>query len=367
MNMSSAVIRVRSLLEAGETISEADAGALYESTDLLGLGALTQMVRRNGSATDCSLVCARRIRYSNVCRNRCPHCAKARRPEDPDAYTRSVSEVVDLASEAVEQGIDQIQLAGGASPEANVDYFLEMVAAVRRHCPDAHIQGFAPAQLVNIAVIHNMGFREVIEQLLDAGLDSLLEDGADIFDPEIRRVLCRTKATGGQWLQVMREAHELGMVGGASMLYGHYEGREERIQHLSYLRDLQSETHGFTFYAPRTFRGENNLLSGAIVGGGEDMREFAVGRIFLHNFAHLRCYANDLGMKTTQLALHFGVDSVAVILHDGEPIRDEDRAVRGMPNASQLRELIERSGFSVRADTLDQRPVEIEADSATGS
>lgn len=367
MTMSSAVTRVRSLLEAGETISEADAEALYQCTDLLGLGALTQMIRGNGAASDCSLVCARRIRYSNVCRNRCPYCSKARRPEDPDAYTRSVAEVVDLASEAVEQGVDQIQLAGGASPEAHVDYFVEMVTALRRHCPEAHIQGFAPAQLVNIAVIHNLGFREVLLQLRQAGLDSLLEDGADIFDPEIRRVLCRTKASGGQWLQVMREAHELGMVGGASMLYGHYEGREERVQHLSYLRDLQSETRGFTFYAPRTFRGVNNLLSEAIVGGAEDMREFAVGRVFLRNFPHMRCYANDLGMKTTQLSLHFGVDSVAVIIHDGEPIRDEDRAARGMPNASQLRELIERSGFCVRADSLDQRPMEVEADSATGS
>lgn len=364
--MSNTIHRVRSLLEAGEPISEADARALYQSTDLLGLGSLAQMMRKNGSAEECALVCARRIRYSNVCRNRCPHCTKARRPEDSDAYTRSVSEVVDLACEAMAEGIDQIQLAGGASPDAEMDYFLEMVSALREHCPGAHLQGFAPAQLVNIAVIAHTSFRDVLTALRDAGLDSLLEDGADIFDPEIRRVLCRTKATGGQWLQVMREAHELGMVGGASMLYGHYEGREERVEHLSYLRDLQSETHGFTFYAPRTFRGENNLLSGAIVGGAEDMREFAIGRIFLHNFAHLRCYANDLGMKTTQLALHFGVDSVAVIVHDGEPIRDEDRAARGMPNALQLRELIERSGFTVRAEALDQRAVEVQADSTSG-
>jgi aminodeoxyfutalosine synthase len=365
--MSTAVSRVQSLLEAGEAISEADARALYQSTDLLGLGSLTQLVREGHTVSDCSLVCARRIRYSNVCRNRCPYCNKARRPEDPDAYTRSISEVVDLASEALAEGIDQIQLAGGASPDADVEYFIAMISELRRHCPDAHIQGFAPAQLVNISVLEHQTFRETLMQLRKAGLDSLLEDGADIFDPEIRRVLCSTKATGGQWLQVMREAHELGMVGGASMLYGHYEGGEERVQHLSYLRDLQSETRGFTFYAPRTFRGENNLLSGTIVGGAEDMREFAVGRLFLHNFPHLRCYANDLGMKTTQLSLYFGVDSVAVILHDGEPIRDEDRAARGMPNAAQLRELIERAGFTVRADSLDQRPLAVEADSTTGS
>jgi len=365
--MSNNISRVRDLVESGEAISAADARALYESTDLLELGRLAQIVRNKLTGSECALVCARRIRYSNVCRNRCPHCVKARRPEDPDAYTRSVDEVADLACEAVEAGIDQIQLAGGASPYADLDYFLDMLATLRKRCPGVHLQGFAPAQLVNIAVIAHMSFREVLMKLKAAGLDSLLEDGADIFAPEIRRVLCRTKATGGQWLQVMREAHGLGLVSGASMLYGHYEGSEERVEHLSYLRDLQSETYGFTFYAPRTFRAENNLLAGTIVGGAEDMREFAIGRIFLHNFAHVRCYANDLGMKTTQLALHFGVDSVAVIVHDGEPIRDEDRADRGMPNASQLRELIERAGFSVHAESLDQRAVEVEAEHTTGA
>ncbi len=354
--MDDLLISVQDKLAAGQPLSEQDALDLYQSGDLLGLGRLAEATMSEDSVRRCELISVRRVRYSNICRNRCRHCLRAKQPGDEGAYTRSVDEVTQLVGAAVEAGIDQVQLTGGANPDPPYDYYLSMVSAVRRAFPHIHLQGFAPAQLAAIATAKRRSFLEVLADLRAAGLDSLLEDGADIFDPRIRRVLCPAKATGGTWLQVMREAHEMGWVGGASMLYGHYEGRDEKVEHLTRLRDLQDETHGFTFLAPRAFRSPQKAgHEGVPVGGTDDLREFAVGRAFLSNFAHIRCYANDLGMKTTQIALHFGVDTVVVVAHDSEPLDDDVRAACRLPNASQLHDMIERGGFEVVAAALDQR------------
>ena len=359
--MNDLLTSIREKLSSGESIIELDALELYACTDLLELGRLAGPPVEEGRDRHCELVNVRRIRYSNVCRNQCRHCIKAKGPGEEGAYTRSAAEVTDLVGAAVEAGIDQIQLAGGANPDPPYEYYIEMVSSVREAFPEVHIQGFAPAQLAAIATEARRGFREVLSDLQEAGLNSIREDGADIFDPEIRRIICPAKASGGTWLQVMREAHEIGYVSGASMLYGHYEGGDEKVEHLSRLRDLQDETQGFTFFAPRAFRTNGNIeLESSIIGGVEDLRQFAVARIFLSNFPHIRCYANDLGMKTTQISLHFGVDTVVVVVHDGQPIVDEERAARSMPNATQLWELIQRLGVDVQSGTLDQRPAEVE-------
>jgi aminodeoxyfutalosine synthase len=340
--------RIRELVCSGEPLTEADARDLYECSDLLELGHLAQAVTECLGAPPCALSTTRRIRYSNVCRNRCRHCRRAKAPGAEGAYTRTVTEMVDLAGEARAEGISYLQLAGGASPDPNTDYYLEMVSALRRAYPGVRLEGFAPAQLAAIAQSTHRPFREIIRDLRAAGLDALLEDGADIFDPEIRRALCPTKASGGVWLQVMRDAHEEGMVTGASMLYGHLEGPREKVEHLSRLRDLNDETHGFGFYAPRCFRSNGTPVTGSgLVSGTEDLREFAVGRVYLAGIASIRCYANDLGMKTTQIALHFGVGSVVVAVHDGEPVSDEERGKAGLPNQTQLGELLTRAGHAI--------------------
>ncbi len=332
---------IREKIDRGVPLEDQDATELYSSSDLLGLGMLAQSVRQRVGASACSLISVRRIRYSNVCRNRCRHCDGSFMEGAEGAYTATVPEVVDWVGEAVRRGVDQIQLTGGSNPEPPYDYYMEMVGAVRAAFPEIHIQGFAPEQLANIAKRAALTFTEVLRDLKNAGLSSLLEDGADIFDPTIRTYLCPAKCTGGTWLQIMREAHELGMFTGASMLYGHLEGPETKTEHLSRLRDLQDETGGFTFFAPRAFRRSKRVRNG-LVGGLEDLREFAVSRVFLQNFPHVRCYANDLGMKTTQIALQFGVDSVVVLVRDGEPLDDGMRADVGLPNATQLRDLLER-------------------------
>lgn len=355
--MNDELYPIRDKLLSGEHITEAEGEALYASTDLLALGRLAEIVTARLSGAERTLVSARRIRYSNVCRNQCRYCVNAKRPGAPGAYTRSVGEVVDLVGESVAAGIEQFQLTGGTNPDVTYDYYLDMLSSIRRAYPEVHLQGFAPAQLAAITAMAQSRFTDVLSDLRDAGLNSILEDGADIFDPRIRKVLCGAKATGGQWLQVMRDAHSVGLAGGASMLYGHYEGAEEKLHHLSHLRDLQDETGGFTFYAPRAYMpNENGVDPGTLVGGTEDLREFAVARVFLAGVPHVRCYANDLGMKTTQIALHFGVDTVVCRIHDDEPLNDDKRAALRLPNAMQLRELISHSGFEVRAAALDQRP-----------
>ena len=308
---------------AGQRVSEQETRDLYECIDLLELGRVASLARQQHDAEQCNLVEIRRVRYSNVCRNQCRHCDLSCAPGAPDAFTRSVDAVADLVGEAVAAGMDQIQLVGGSNPDAPYDYYLDMVSTIRALYPDIHMQGFAPEQLANIATFADLTMDAVLNDLLEAGLDSVLEDGADIFNHQLRTYLCPAKATGGMWLHAMREAHELGFHTGASMLYGHCEGPEAKAEHLTRLRDLQDDTHGFTFFAPRAYRPNGKLKNGnGLVGGTEDIREFAVGRIALPNVPHIRCYSNDLGMKTTQIALQFGVDTAAVVVHDGEPIDD---------------------------------------------
>lgn len=347
---------IKDRLSGGEPISELDALELYACSDLLALGQLAQLALPQDLAGRCTIINVRRVRYSNICRNRCRHCIRAKEPGEAGAYTRSAEEVRDLVGAAVDRGIDQVQLVGGANPDPPYQYYLDMVRTVREAFPHVHIQGFAPAQLAAIATVAERSFRHVLTDLRQAGLDSILEDGADIFDPKIRRILCPAKASGGTWLQVMREAHEEGVLGGAGMLYGHFEGPDEKVEHLSRLRDLQAETGGFRFFAPRVFRADGkSALQSPLIGGTEDMREFAVSRTFLDNFRHIRCYANDLGMKATQMALQFGADTIVVVVHDTEPVDDDERAARGMPNATQLCDLVTRAGYRVVGSPLDQR------------
>ncbi len=347
-------------IQAGEALCEQDATALYQATDLLELGRLAQLSCGTPGRKVGSLIEIRRVRYSNICRNQCRHCDRSIRPDGDGGFTRSVAEVVDLVGEAVSTGIDQIQLTGGSNPDPPYDYYLDLVSSVRTAFPGTRIQGFAPEQVANIGTVADVGCERAVRDLRDAGLDSLLEDGADIFDYEIRNYLCPAKSTGGMWLHIMREAHQLGMYTGASMLYGHYEGPEAKAEHLSHLDDLQDETGAFTFFAPRALRRSPNIKHGnGLVGGAEDMREFAVSRIFLNGFPHLRCYANDLGMKTTQMALHFGVDTAAVLIRDDEPLDDAVRADLRLPNATQLRELMERVLDEVVPAPLDQIPAQV--------
>lgn len=341
-------MRIRELVSADVPLSEADALSLYECTDLLELGSLAQTVQARRGLPACHLTTARRLRYSNVCRNRCPHCGRAKAPDADGAYTRTVAQMVDLAGEAWAEGIGYVQLVGGASPDPRWDYYLEMVQALRQQYPGLRLEGFAPPQLAVIAQAVHRTFRELVRELHAAGLDAIVEDGADIFDPDVRQRLCPSKASGGVWLQVMRDAHEEGMVTGGSMLYGHQETPPQKVEHLSRLRDLSDETRGFGFYAPRCFRSNGTSTRGSgLVSGTEDLREFAVGRVYLSQVPSIRCYANDLGMKTTQIAAHFGVDSVVVAVHDEEPVADDERAHQGLPNESQLRELLQRAGHRV--------------------
>ena len=244
---------IRERLSRGERLSEDEGLALYMFPDLLELGRLVRLVEAEASARSRNLITVRRIQYTNVCRNQCRHCHRAKAPGEEGAFTRSLAQIVDMVGDAVDRGVEQVQLVGGANPDEPYEYYIEMVSSVRRAFPQVRLEAFAPAQLAHIAEVGGVGFQQLLEDLADAGVASIPEDGADIFDPEIRRHLCPAKASGGTWLQVMREAHELGMVTGGSMLYGHFEGPAEKVEHLSRLRDLQDETQGFGFYAPRAF------------------------------------------------------------------------------------------------------------------
>lgn len=347
---------IHAKLADGTRISTEEAAGLYQSTDLFELCELGRQVaaRRNGQRT---LISARCIIYSNACADNCRRCRTLRLPAEGEPRTLAAQEVADKAAESVQAGLSQIQLVGSVEPDRPYDYYLDLVSALRRAVPGAHIQAFGPAQVGALSANLRLGFPRILADLASAGLDSIREDGADVFDPRARGTACYAKVTGGTWLQVMRDAHDQGLVGGATMLFGPGVGPQEKALHLGRLRDLQEDTGGFSFFAPRpAYRTGNGAAALHAPGGLEALREFAVGSIFLDEIPHVRCYAEDLGMALSQVALQFGADTVAVLVYDDEPLEAGERADRGLPNAPQVAELIRAAGYDVLTAPLDQRP-----------
>ena len=271
--------RIRAKVEAGEPLSREDGMALYEHTDILELGALANRVReqKNGSRT--YFVINRHINHTNVCVNRCRFCAFSRSPDDDGAYTMTVDEIVQKATSGP-AGFTELHIVGGLHPDLPLDYYLQMLSRLKAALPDVHLQAFTAVEIAHMADIASLSVRETLEELIEAGLGSIPGGGAEVFAPRVREIVCPTKLPGDEWLNVMREAHNSGLRSNATMLYGHVEEAEEKVDHLLRLRELQAETGGFMAYIPLAYHSANTDLGGRpSTTGIEDLKEIAIGRL----------------------------------------------------------------------------------------
>jgi len=300
-------------VERGERLSFEDGVRLFNSSSLVSVGWAADLVRRRLNGNRTYYVVNRHINYTNVCKNRCRFCAFSRSEGEPGAYTLSIDEIVEKAEDA-RRRIDftELHIVGGLHPNLLLDYYLDMLSTLKRRMPGVHLQAFTAVEVHHLAGISGLTIRDTLARLRDAGLGSLPGGGAEVFSPGVREQLCPEKLPADGWLGVMRAAHKLGIRSNATMLYGHIENPEDKVEHLIRLRELQDETGGFLAFVPLAYHSQGTRL-GSLDGrrrtsGVEDLKTIAVSRLMLDNFPHIKAFWIMLGPKLAQIALHFGAD-----------------------------------------------------------
>jgi len=343
-------------VRAGERLTFDDGVRLYRSRDLLGIGYLADIVRRQVNGVRAYYIVNCHINPSNICKNRCRFCAFSRDATHPDAYALTVEEALAKARGVAGCGVSEFHIVGGLHPDLPFDYYLRLLSALKAEFPEVHLQAFTAVEIDHLAGLAGLSVRECLLALREAGLGSLPGGGAEVFSPRVRRALCPDKLSADGWLGTMRTAHELGLRSNATMLYGHIETAEEVIDHLVRLRQLQDETRGFLAFIPLAFHPRHTPLEDEIPAGTtafQDLRAIAIARLMLDNFPHVKVFWIMVGLKLAQVALSFGADDV-----DGTVTEERITHAAGAetPEAHTERELvrvIEEAGFEpVRRDTL---------------
>jgi aminodeoxyfutalosine synthase len=294
-----------------QSISTDDALRLYKSSDLLAVGFLANIIRERINGNKAFFIYNQHINYSNICTNLCKFCAFGKDKESKLAYEMGVEEVINKVKERIDEPINEIHMVGGIHPDLPYSYYLDLLKGIKSVRPDVHIQAFTCVEIEHFANLANKTVSETIAELKDAGLGSIPGGGAEVFSPRIRELTCEKKLSGQGWLEVAKTVHELGMKSNATMLYGHIETLEERVEHLDMLRNLQNETGGFLTFIPLAFHPKNTEMSQYSNSTGvEDLMNIAVARCFLDNFPHIKAYWVMIGLKLAQVALSFGADDV---------------------------------------------------------
>ena len=326
-----ALERVRDKVLAGRRLGFEEGIALYRTHDLLGLGSLANHVRETRHGDAGYFVWNTHINHTNVCVATCDFCAFAAKKGEERAYTMTLDDVFAKVA-ALPKLVREVHIVGGLHPDLPFTYFTEMVRGIKRARPDIHIKAFTAVEIFFFHRLYRMSVDKVLAELKDAGLDSMPGGGAEIFAKETRDRIIQGKADGPQWLAVMREAHRQGIPTNATMLYGHVESVEDRVDHLLKLRELQDETGGFVTYIPLAFQPwEAPAMKLPETTGFEDLKAIAVGRLLLDNFPHIKSYWIMIGPRLAQVGLSFGADDL-----DGTVTEEKIAHDAGAPTAQSM-------------------------------
>jgi aminodeoxyfutalosine synthase len=339
-----------------ERLSLEDGIALYETTDLFGLGELANQVRTRLNGKTAYYNVNRHINYTNVCVSDCQLCqgAYARKPGEPGGYTMALAQVLEFASQKYNDSVTEFHIVGGLNPELPFSYYLELLRSLSDRVPGVHLKAFTMVELDFFTKITRKPLEWVIDQLVEHGMGSCPGGGAEIFSERARPLIAGHKISGARWLECARVLHLRGVRSNATMLYGHVETIAERVDHLIRLRELQDETGGFNCFIPLAFHPENTAYSHLQpTTGTDDLKTIAVARLMLDNFPHVKAYWVTITPDLAQIGLRFGADDL-----DGTII--EERIIHGAGSRtspgltrSDIEDLIRRAGFEpVERDTL---------------
>jgi len=332
-----ALRKIAERIACGVRLESADAVALFRSPDLLGLGILADAVNRAKHGDRVFFAANQHINPTNICylRKTCVFCSYARLPKESGAYRYSMEQV--YAEAASNPYVREFHIVGGLDNHAGLAYYAEMFRGLKERHPDVHIKGLTAVEIAHIARLEKMSVRDTLIALREAGLDTLPGGGAEVFGRAVRATIADRKLAAEDWIGVHREAHRLGIRSNCTMLYGHVETIEDRVEHLAMLRDLQDETGGFLTYIPLAYHPDHNELgerlgrTGTATSGFDDLRNLAVGRLYLDNFEHIKTHWIMVTPFLSQVSLAFGVNDM-----EGTVVREKIYHEAGATTAQGL-------------------------------
>lgn len=332
---------------------------LFENGDLAFVGALANFVREQKNGDNTYFNRNFHIEPTNLCVYDCKFCSYSRlikQRNDPSAWSFSMEEMMDIVRRYDGQPVTEVHIVGGVLPQYDLPFYLEFFKKIKAHRPELHIKALTPVEFHYIFKKAKVSYEDGMRMIMDSGVDSLPGGGAEIFHPEIREQIAADKCDAEQWLRIHEIWHELGMRSNATMLYGHIEQWHHRIDHLERLRRLQDKTGGFQTFIPLKFRNQENQMSHVPESTTvEDLRNYAISRIYLDNFDHIKAYWPMIGRNVAQMSLAFGVDDIDGTIDDTTKIYSMAGSEEQHPalNTQQLVEMIRRVGRRpIERDTL---------------
>ncbi|MFT5727811.1 MAG: cyclic dehypoxanthinyl futalosine synthase [Desulforhopalus sp.] len=338
-------------IEADERISDDDYRTLEQTADLHTIGFLADIVRRRKHVEkNVTYVIDRNINYTDICVSACKFCAFYKGPEDKDGYLLSLDEIGEKIKETQELGGTQILLQGGLHPDLPLEYYEKMVRFMRD--TGIHVHGFSPPEIHHFATISNLSVEEVIGRLVEAGLGSIPGGGAEILSDRVRELSAPNKCTADEWLNVMTTAHKMGLRTTATMMFGHIETKEERLEHLRRIRAAQDETSGFTAFIPWPFQPDNTVYADIEkTTAFEYLKTLALSRIYLDNIDNVQASWVTQGPKVAQLSLSFGANDFGSTM-----IEENVVAAAGVSfrlSEQEIRRLVSDAGFKPKQRLMD--------------
>lgn len=298
-------------VQQGIRLDASDGLTMLRSHDLVTLGQLASVKKQSHSGNKAFYNVNRHLNLTNVCQSLCSFCAFGVEADHPDAYVMSKEDALRVASEAEAIGATELHIVSALHPTLSFDYYLDLVSTLHQAYPHMIIQAFTAVEIEYFSRISGKSIPQVLQEFQAAGLEGMPGGGAEILDDSLRSVLCSKKASSQEWLDVHYQAHKLGIHTNATMLYGHIESLEQRINHLLSLRELQDQTGGFMAFIPLPFHPDNtNLKHIQRTSAVEDLQMIAVSRLMLDNFAHIKAFWIMLGIQVAQIALKFGADDL---------------------------------------------------------
>jgi len=336
-----------------ERLNQEEGEALY-NLDLYTLGELADEIRREKYAKKSYFNINRHINPTNVCADICKFCAYSASRKNPNQYTMSHEEILAIAKNAVANGAKELHIVSAHNPNDGVEWYMGAFRKIRKQFPEVHIKAMTAAEIDFLHRQHGLSYDEVLDAMLEAGVDSMPGGGAEIFDEKVREYLCKGKVTSSQWLEIHRKWHERGKESNATMLFGHIESRAHRIDHMLRLRDLQDETGGFNAFIPLVYQKENNFLKvEQFPTGQEILKTYAISRILLDNIPHIKAYWATSTINLALIAQEFGADDL-----DGTIEKESIQSAAGAASAQGMKlddfvAMIKNAGFTpVERDSL---------------
>lgn len=342
---------------SAERITEEEGLLLYEKGELAFLGALANFIKEKKHGDKVFFNRNFHIEPTNLCVYSCKFCSYSRLiKQREEGWELSMDEMLDIVKKYDNQPVTEVHIVGGVLPQYDLSFYLDFFKKIKLHRPGLHVKALTPVEYHYIFKKAKVGYREGMQMVKESGVDSLPGGGAEIFHPEIRKIIANDKCTGEQWLEIHEIWHELGMRSNATMLYGHIETFSHRIHHMEALRKLQDKTGGFQTFIPLKFRNQDNEMShlpeSTVL---EDLRNYAISRIYLDNFDHVKAYWPMIGRETAQIALSFGVDDLDGTIDDTTKIYSMAGSEEQNPSLTteELVNVIRRVGREpIERDTL---------------